>query len=322
MMSGSLLAVVCCVLGFLAFALGNPSWVVVLLLSLAFGSINVPVDTSVNSFLPQLVTDDQIGRVNGRMSAFQSSVSVIAPAIAGILLGFSDEALFILLMTLFGGMALLCVGFTNKGSGAIAGSASEQKRLLGMRALWRDRGLAALATSVSLMNVYSGIIGAMLPLYILSGANGTVETVGLIFALQSIGLFVGVWCASLLINRYARAPRLLLITAAACKIPVFLLLLSTENVAVISIAAVINGLSAGLWNAPSSTALIRGSAGANQSHVIASYKMLASVGAPLGALIGGIVSTSLGMMSAFLVGLVLAGIVFVTVVLRQAHFKI
>lgn len=294
------------------------NWVLVLVLSVILGSMHVVNDTALNTHLGQLVPDRLLAAANGRMSAWQSAMAVTAPALAGVVLGRWDVAFFVVLASAFGGMALLATGFGNRGHGRLEVPApGEWKRMEGLRGLWGSPGLSALCTSVSLMNLYGGLFAALLPLYVLTVAGRSAQEVGLVFAAQAGALLVGVVVAARLLKAIDGVARVLLSTSATMKVLVFAAVVVSAEFWVILVACVLNGLSAGLWNAPSSTALIKGSAGTYQSHIIAAYKMVASVGAPLGALLGGAVAAAAGLPTSFAVGLALSVVVAIVVIARR-----
>ncbi len=299
------------------------TWPLVLTLSALLGCLHVVNDTALNTHLGQLVPGRHLAAANGRMSAWQSTMAIAAPALAGFLLGRSAVVFFVVVAAAFAATALLATGFQNKGPGrAQAPAPGEWRRAQGLRGVWGSRGLSALCTSVSLMNFYSGVFGALLPLYVLATTGGRAEKVGLVFAVNSGAMLVGVVVAARLLQKVDGVGRILLVVSASMKTLVFVPILVCASFWLIVFACVANGLSAGLWNAPSSTALIRQSAGAQQSHVIAAYKMVASTGAPLGALVGGALGAAAGLPTAFGLGLALSVVVAAIVIARRDSLNV
>lgn len=299
------------------------TWVLVLTVSVLLGCLHVVNDTALNTHLGQLVPEQRLAPANGRMSAWQSAMAIVAPALAGAILGRSDVVFFVVLAAAFGGMAYLSAAFRNRGLGRSETPApGEWKRMEGLRGVWANPGLSALCTSVSLMNLYSGLFAALLPLFILTAVGESVGKVGLAFAIQAGALLAGVVVAAKILATRKNVGRVLLIVSASMKILVFAVMVSSSSFLLVLLACVLNGLSAGLWNAPSSTALIRGSAGPYHSHVIAAYKMIASVGAPLGALLGGAVGAIAGLPMAFAAGLALSTVVAIIVIARRRALEV
>lgn len=298
-------------------------WAVLLVFAALFSSVHVFLDVTANRLLVDTVPDEALPRANGRMSAWQSSMAVLAPACAAVALGYSEHLFALLVVTIFGGIVVVCARFSSdEVSSPSARVKGDWRRPHGIRMLYRTKGLLALASSVSLMNLYSGIFATMLPLLILQSPGSELHYVGFAFAIQAGAMLLGVWTASRLIDKFKIATRALLVVSAAMKLPVFALVIISGDITLILVAVILNGISAGFWNAPSSTALLRLSRGDYQTDTIASYKMLASLGAPFGALLGGAVAGAFGLTASFWLGLVLAGIVSGIIAYRVRHMNL
>lgn len=288
-------------------------WFIILLISVALGAANVVDDTAINSYVAQEAGPERIAPVNAIMSSWQSFAGIIAPLVAGVVVGIGPEWIFILVIGIFGGVVAVATTLDNVGvSKAIDGSATEKRSLrpVGFSKIRAIPALFSLSTGVAGMNIYSGLLSSLLPIYILSNTESSTQQVGLAFAVQSVTLLAGVIWAARLMSRWNKAILSLLRIAAWIKVPVFILLVCFPgNIFALLSACSLNGLSAGMWNAPSSTVLMKASAGDKQTHIIAAYKTIATLGAPLGALLGGVIAAATNVSAAFLCALVLAVIV-------------
>lgn len=298
------------------------SWILLLATAGILGTAQIFLDTTVNSLLVEVVPDQHLARSNGIMSAWQGTASVISPAVAAAVIGYSHALFAILLAAAFGGIAFLCLPLRGQRGDDTQRSRGEWKKMQGIRLLARSKPLLALCSSVSIMNLYTGVLFAMLPLLILSFENSAPHQIGVVFSIQAVAMLTGVWGASRLINSFESAGRVLLLSSTVIKVGVFAIALLSTNVWMIFLLAALNGISAGFWNAPSSTAMLRLSSGPYRSHIIAAYKMFASLGLPFGAVIGGMSVGALGMRSPYLIGLALAVLVCILVATKLSKFKL
>jgi predicted MFS family arabinose efflux permease len=143
------------------------------------------------------------------------------------------------------------------------------------------------------MNVSSGVVMATLPIIALHHLELNAAMLGASYALQGIAMVGG----NLLAKRAtaARLPVLWVMgSAILLQAPGFLAFAGAGSFVGVFVGQALIGLGAGLWNVPSSSALIIAAKGPTRSRTLASYKTVAVMGPPLGAVAGGALASGIG----------------------------
>jgi MFS family permease len=269
-------------------------------------------DVASQSYLPTLVSEDQVVEANSKLAATASAGSLLGPTLGGAL---------VQLLTAPIAIAVDAASFAVSAVSAIAISAREPARVAGPG----DRGLGsflasvvegvrliagspllrALSGSAGLFNLFDGVIFAVYVLYATRQLAIPPAVLGAIFAASGAGGLIGALLAGRVARRLGLGRALLaallvatagelLIALAAGPVPVAAaLLLAAELIVGFGAATFgVNHVSLRQLVTPASM----------QGRVHAANRMLGNGLGPLGALAGGILGQAAGLRAPLVVG--------------------
>jgi predicted MFS family arabinose efflux permease len=158
----------------------------------AFGTLQWPAFTATTSLL---VPDEQLGRANGLMQFGLAASEILAPALAGMLLGLIglggimliDVATFVVAVA-----SLSLVRFPQhrtQGTGPKEGESLRQDMALGWRYIVARPGLRYLLLFFAAVNFLWGMVGALISPMILGWASS--EVLGAVVSVAGVGMFAG-----------------------------------------------------------------------------------------------------------------------------------
>lgn len=271
-----------------------------LLYGVAFGlgTAETVYDTSAQSILPRIVERDQLSRANSRLFGVELTANQFAgPPLAGFLVA-AGVAVAFATPTALWALALVALLFVRGSFGTAADRSTRLHSDIaeGLRFLWRNRLLRALAALTGVFNFASNAAFTVFVLFAVgsSSAMGLSEPAyGILFATTAVGSLVG----SLVADRVertlgrARTLRLALLTSALLVgIPAV-----TTNPVLIGAAFFVGGVGMMLWNVVAVSLRQRITPDRLLGRLNSGYRLLAFGTMPLGALVGGVLAELVGL---------------------------
>ncbi len=296
-----------------AVAAGGARTWMVLAAALAVGIGETVVDAAAQAAVPRLVPDDQLERANGLLiTAVTLLDEVVGVALGAALFAraaslplWADSVTFLL------GAALLVTVRTPLQAVRTAPVRSVGEDLAeGLSFLWRHRFLRGLATSVSVTNVGLHMGLGVLVVLVVEVLGAAPATYGLVLGAGSIGGVVG----SLVAGRLAAAAgvrRVLGVVHVPFAVAMVVQALAPSP-AVVAVGLVVATASLVVYKVPSQAVRQRVTPDHLLGRVVTAFRIVGLGGPVLGAPVGGLVASALGVRWAFALGagvMVLAGLV-------------
>jgi len=168
-----------------------------LLVAVAFlvESFTVFFDIAYLTYIPSLVSRDDLVEANSRLEATASAAQVIGPALGGTLVRVLGAPLALLLDTLsyLVSATLIWRIRAQETEPQRAGAAMSLRAEIGqgLRAVWQSPVLRALALSATVLNVAGFLFLSIYVLYMTRDLGLGAESVGLVFAAGGVGALLG-----------------------------------------------------------------------------------------------------------------------------------
>jgi MFS family permease len=271
-------------------------------------------DTAAQSVMPSIVRRDDLSKANGRLYAVELTMNqFVGPPLGGFLAGVAIAFAFAgsALAFAFAAIALsLLTGSFKPVRAETAGPrpsvAADIKEGLGY--LWNHRLLRTLAIMVGTMNLASAATFSVFVLYAVSPGPMGLDEFG--FGLLMTGMAIGSLFGSLVVERVERVmgrARLLttavIINAITVAIPGL-----TPNPWIVGASFAVAGVGIVMWNVVTVSLRQRIVPDALLGRLNASYRLLAWGSQPIGALLGGLLATWLGLPAVFIIAGVVVGL--------------
>ena len=168
------------------------------------GCFLAPYFSAQRLILPELVGDDEatVGQANAIVEGTQRATALLGPSLAGILIAIIGAAnvLYVDAATFFVSFVILSTlvpkrppsEATDESGGVLAG----------IRYIFRDRLLRALAVTALFLNMFGQMLAASLPVHAFDEFDGSSTIAGLFFAAFGAGAVVGSILALKLVPKY------------------------------------------------------------------------------------------------------------------------
>jgi MFS family permease len=292
-----------------AYALGGLTLAQLYVVGFVVGSLTVFFDVSYQSYLPSLVSRDQLGEGNTKLEFSRAGAQVSGPGLAGLLVAavtapyaiVADAASFI-------GSALFATSIKKVEPPPPPVPECGQPRmrteiLAGLRYVRRNPIMRPFLWQIGLQNFFINMVGALLVVYAIRSLHLTAATVGLVFSLGNVGLLVGAPIAVRVGLRFGIGPTLvwggfvtgssyLLVAVASRPIAIPLLALAQFFWSAGAILYFVNGIS--LIQAITPDRML---GRVNASRRFAVWGVI-----PIGNLLGGAIAATLGLHTAVWIG--------------------
>ena len=169
------------------------------------GVLTVLFEVANQSFLPGLVAHEQIVEANSKLSASSSLAEIGGPALAGVLVQAITAPLAILFDALSFLVSALFAGFIHVPE-AQPSLAQERQNLwremqTGLRLLLGNPVLRAITLSTGTSNFFGGAFAALYGLFLIRELTVTPALYGVLVTFGGIGAFVGAFAASRFVRR-------------------------------------------------------------------------------------------------------------------------
>ncbi|MBH5334282.1 MFS transporter [Streptomyces pactum] len=179
----------------------------------------------------------------------------------------------------------------------------------GIRMLWRDRVLRALGVSTLLCNIGIGALIATLVLLVTGRLGAGEAGYAAVVTGYGVGSVLGGVAAARTADRLGQARALLV--CGAVQTAALVVLGTVRSLPAATVALAVFGFAGTVWNVTGVTVLQQRSPARALGRVSAAFRTLAVAGAPLGALLGGVIADGWGSgaPALFCAGLLLLGVV-------------
>ncbi len=295
-------------------------WLLLLLVALV-GVFIAPTFAAQRLVLPEIVGEDEtvVAQANAVFEGVLRSTGLLGPVVAGVLISligapavlYVDAASFLVAFT----MLWLFVPqrpprpATDESRGVLAG----------VHFIRRDRLLAIIAGTALLINMFTQMLVASVPVLAYEDFGGSPRVAGAFFAAFGLGAVIGSVLAVRLVPRFEPI-RLSAVAFAGMALPIWFLVLPIHAIGVVVTLATF-ALFGPMINAPIIGAITMRTPDALRPKVMTAVITLAMLAGPFGLLIAGPLLEALGPQSVFLLvaaGVTLAVIPFGVFAFRRA----
>jgi MFS family permease len=303
-----------------AIGLGAGSIWALYIVALSIGVAETLYDTSAQSIVPQLVERDQLAAANGRLYAVQLTANqFIGPPLAGSLVAAGAVVAFAAPAALWAvAIAALLLVPGQFRIERVTRSTIRADIAEGLKFLWGNQLLRALAIMVGLFNVATSATFAILVLYAVgprSAVGLSEQAYGLLLAAAAAGSVVGSFISALMVRLVGRV-RTLAISLISGVLFVGVAAVTTNPI-LIGTGFFVGGIGVMFWNIVTVSFRQRITPDRLLGRVNSCYRLVAWGTMPLGAAAGGLLGQVLGLravfaMAAILTLLQLTGLLVVT----------
>ncbi|MBK3566090.1 MULTISPECIES: MFS transporter [unclassified Streptomyces] len=272
-----------------AVALGHASILLLIALAFALTTLQTLFDNASTALLPALVDRAALGSANARLMTGQKIASGLmgAPVVplliaAGAAVPFvADAGTFLLAAAL---VASLRTGAPERAprpaGGTLRGEIAD-----GLRTLWRDRPLRGLCAATALCNIGMGALIATLVVLVTGWLDA--GTTG--YAAATTAFTVGGLAGGAMTRRITTrlGPMRSVLLAGLVQTGALVVMGSVRSLIAVVAALGVFGFMSMLWNVNTTTLMQQRTPADMLGRVSSAFRTLATVGAPLGALLGG-----------------------------------
>lgn len=276
----------------------------------ALGVFTLLFDLSYQSYLPSLLSRDQLIEGNIKLQSTAAFVNVSGNGLAGLLIGWVTAPIALLvdvLGNLCSAASLLAIRKREPQpvpqTAERAGVWTEMST--GLRFILQNRYLRAFTLESGTYNLFYQILWAVLVLYMTRDLQISAGVIGLILATTSVGALLGASIAGPLGQRFGQGPTVVLAMVLGCCAPLLIPFAAGPTpvaTAVLGLSFFISGVGALLSNVHFAT--IRQTVTPPQmlGRAIASLRFVCTGAAALGALLGGALGTVIGLRPTLFIG--------------------
>ncbi|MEU0928464.1 MFS transporter [Streptomyces malaysiensis] len=268
-----------------------------LVLAFALTTLQTLFDNAATALLPSVVGEEALGRANARLMTGQEVMGrFVGAPLVPVLLGLGAAMPYAADAVTYLAAAVLVASLgaaPPRRAPRPPGGSLRRDIAEGLAVLWRDRTLRALCASTTLCNIGIGALIATLVLHITGwlGAGNTGYAV--VITVYGIGSVAGGLVAARLTEKLGRVRTLLLCGTAQIGALVALGAIRSLPAAVAAMG--LFGFAGIIWNVTEVTMTQERSPEGTLGRVSSAFRTLSIAGAPLGALLGGVMAAAWGL---------------------------
>lgn len=300
-----------------AYALDVLTLAQLYVVGLAAGILTVFFDVSYQSYLPSLVTREQLTDANGKLEVSRTGAQTAGPAISGGLVSLVTAPYAILVDSLSFMASALFLMRIKSGETVDVDRADRRPALRseiaeGLRFTFRHPILRSSILYVATSNFFTSAIFSIYVVFAVRDLDLSPATIGLIGSLGNLGLLAGAFTAPRLSSRFGVGP-VLVGVAAGSGWSLLLIPLSGGNVVVpLLVAAALGyGFCAVVYNVVGISLMQAITPDRMLGRMTATRRFIVFGIGPIGMLAGGALGTSLGLRETMWVGAVGASVAFI-----------
>jgi MFS family permease len=276
------------------------------------GTLTVCFDVAYQSYLPSLVSSDQLVEGNSKLEVSRSAAQIAGPGLAGVLVGAITAPYAIAVDSVSFAWSALLLGRirTREEPRPRAETRSMRRELAeGIRYLLGDPRWRAMTCFVAVFNLGTGMAGPISLVYAVRQLGLSPAELGLVFMLGNIGWLIGAFVARPISTRLGFG-RTLALGGMISGAPFFLWPLAPHDLAIpfLVAATLLASFGVVLFNIP----------GISLYQALVPDRLLGRMNAsrrwivwgviPLGSLIGGILASAIGVRATLFVGAALSSV--------------
>ena len=273
-------------------------------IAFAAGTLTVFFDVGYQAFLPELVSRDRLAEGNSRLEVTRSAAQVIGPGLAGVLVGWVTAPIAILADALsYIGSAAFLVRIRVGQRTSVATTTPTAQRpgfrreiAEGLRYFMRNPYLRATAGGVVTLNFAGQISGAIFLVFVVRELGLSPELIGLTIAIGSIGTVIGAASAEV-IGRRLGVGRALIGAFVVSSASTFLIAVAPRDAAIpyLIVSGLLQGPAVMVVNVNALSLRQAVTPDHLLGRVNATGRWIAWSAIPLGAVVGGILATTIGL---------------------------
>jgi MFS family permease len=263
-------------------------------------------DVAYQSYLPSLVERDQLSDGNSKLEISRSAAQLAGPGVGGVLIAILTAPVAVAADAISFVVSALLIGRIRT---AERESPPEARRSLlselweGLRYVIRHEYVRGMAASVAIFNFFGNVGGAIILVYFVRELGLSAATIGVVFALGNIGFLVGAFVAKRIEARIGVGRTI--VGSMVLSVPGLLLVpLAPKDFAVPLLVAsgLIVGFAIVLYNVTAISLMQAITPDRLLGRMNASRRFLVWGVIPLGALVGGVLASTIGLRPTLFVG--------------------
>ncbi|MCL7423893.1 MFS transporter [Streptomyces sp. YS415] len=282
-----------------AVASGHASIALLIGLAFALTTLQTLFDNASTALLPALVDRAELGGANARLMIGQRLAGgLLGAPVVPVLIAAGAAAPFVADAVTFLLAAALVASLRTEPPARAPGPAGSTLRrdiAEGLRTLWQDRALRGLCAATALCNIGMGALIATLVLLVTGWLEAGATGYAVAMTAYTAGSLLGGPAGGALVARVGRLRAVLL--AGIVQTGALVVMGTIRHPAALALALAVFGLMGMVWNVNTTTLMQQRSPAPLLGRVSSAFRTLAVAGAPLGALLGGVVATAWGLNS-------------------------
>jgi MFS family permease len=294
----------------------------------AVGCLEVFFDVAYQSYLPAVVERDQLTEGNAKLELSRSASSIIGPGIAGFLVELVRAPFAILFdaLSYLGAVVILLVIRRPETPPAPHDPETGQRPSMrteaaeGLRYVLGHRYLRAIAACTGTLNLFGNIGEVILVLYIVRELGINAGTLGIIFAIANVGVFIGAVSAERLAARFGIGPT---IVTSAFLSPISLVIVALAPretpVGYLVVSGIIAATTTVIYNVNQVSLRQAITPERMQGRMNATMRFIVWGTIPIGSMIGGLLGGLIGLQATIWVGAVGSFAGFLPVLFSQVR---
>ncbi|MGH2381407.1 MAG: MFS transporter [Candidatus Limnocylindria bacterium] len=298
------------------------------IVAFAVGCLEVFFDIAYQSYLPAVVERDQLVEGNSKLELSMSASSVIGPGIAGFLVELVRAPIAILFDGLSYLAAVIMLLFIRRremlpephdpATGARPSMRREAAE--GFRYVLRHRYLRNIAACTGTLNLFGNMGEVILVLYIVRELGLNAGTLGIVFAIANVGVFVGAISADRLARWFGMGPT---IVGSALISPLSLLLVAIAPrdapIPFLIAGGVIGAATAVVYNINQVSLRQAITPERMQGRMNATMRFIVWGTIPIGSIVGGLLGGLIGLQATIWVGAIGSFVGFLPVLISPVR---
>jgi MFS family permease len=286
------------------------------------GCLTVFFDVAYQSYLPSIVDRDQLVDGNAKLELTRQASQRLGPGLAGVLIGVLTAPFAILLDAITFAVSAVFVSSIRRPEppaaphDTAAGPRPSMRAdiVVGLRYVMGNRVLRALALTVAIGNLFGNIADSILILYLITEHQFAPALIGLAFSLGSVGVIAGALLTSRLTRLVGVGPIIILasIGSSVAWLPIAF---ASDSLLFPALTATIVALSfeGVLWNVNAMSLRQAITPPAMRGRMNATMRFISWGTIPVGATLGGVLGSVIGLHNTIWVGALGALLAFVPV---------
>jgi MFS family permease len=312
-----------------AFALGGLTIWQLYIVGFVNGCLTVFFDVAYQSYLPSVVERDQLVDGNSKLEITRSAAQILGPGMAGILIGVLRAPFAMLLDSLSYLLSAILVFFIRRPEppvephdDAVHGPRPSMRSeiAVGLRYVTGHRWLRSIAATTGTSNFFGNVMGSILILYLVRDRGLGAAAIGFAFSVGSLGVLAGALTTSRITARIGVGRMLV---AMAIGFSVSGLPVAFAPDALIWWAVAASGLLAGFcgvgWNINQVSLRQAITPPRMQGKMNATMRFIVWGTMPLGAVLGGVLGSLIGLYPTIVIGAVGGLVAFLPVTLSSVR---